>query len=441
MINSEFYVKNNKERLKHFLRDLPNLPGVYFYKDGKNEIIYIGKAKNLRKRIFSYFRDNNSIKTLVLLQNIKYIDYMLTKDEKEALLWENTLIKRFMPKFNISLKDDKTYPYLKITNEKYPRIYITRKVEDDGGKYFGPYVDVGILKDILNIIKKIFNIRKCKKSLKNKEKRPCLNYFMNRCLAPCYYDVDEKTYKEMISDIKSFINFDYKKLLKKWLEDIKIFIKNMEFEKAEILKNKIFALEKIKNKSFDIKIWQITEKDITKIQEIYNQKEEELASLENIFNLDKKVRVIAGFDISNISGKFAVGSRVVFVDGKPCKEKYRHYKIKTVPNEPNDFAMMKEVIERTLNGDDIDDIDLLLIDGGKGQLSSAMEIKEKLHKNIPIISIAKKEEIIFLENQKVPIRLDMHSNILKLIRYIRDEAHRFAVSYHTKLRNKGMIES
>ena len=164
MFKSESYIKDNRERLKSFLKNLPSFPGVYFYKDAKNEIIYIGKAKNLRKRIFSYFRDNNNIKTLVLLQNIKYIDYMLTKDEKEALLWENTLIKRFMPKFNIDLKDDKTYPYLKITNEKYPRIFITRKVEDDGGKYFGPYVDVKILKDILSIIMKIFNIKKKKKN-------------------------------------------------------------------------------------------------------------------------------------------------------------------------------------------------------------------------------------------------------------------------------------
>src|SRR5574344_1065649 len=366
MLNNNQEIKSNRERLKQFLKDLPNLPGVYFYKDAKNEIIYIGKAKNLRKRIFSYFRETNDFKTLILLQNIRYIDFMITENEETALLWENTLIKRFLPKYNIELKDDKTYPYLKITNEKYPRIFITRKLDNDDAQYFGPYVDVSTLKDILSLIKKIFPIRKCKKSLNGKEKRPCLNFFMNKCLAPCYYDIGENIYKDMINDIKAFIKFDYKKLIKKWMTEIKIYSEKMEFEKANILKNKILAINKIKNKSFDIKVWKIKKTDLDKMQEIYQSKSDELAKLENILNIPKKIKTIAGFDISNISGRYAVGSRVVFVDGKPCKEKYRKYKIKTVPTDkPNDFAMMSEVVYRTVESEDIDEIDMFLIDGGK----------------------------------------------------------------------------
>jgi excinuclease ABC subunit C len=263
---------------------------------------------------------------------------------------------------------------------------------------------------------------------------------MNKCLAPCYYDIGENIYKDMINDIKAFIKFDYKKLIKKWMTEIKIYSEKMEFEKANILKNKILAINKIKDKSFDIKVWKIKKTDLDKIQEIYQSKSDELAKLENILNIPKKIKTIAGFDISNISGRYAVGSRVVFVDGKPCKEKYRKYKIKTVPTDkPNDFAMMSEVLDRTLESEDIDEIDMFLIDGGKGQLNIASQIMKNHKKNIPIISIAKKQEIIFLENQKNGIQLEMNSEVLKLIRYIRDEAHRFAVSYHKKLRSKNFL--
>ncbi|MDR0675993.1 MAG: excinuclease ABC subunit UvrC [Elusimicrobiota bacterium] len=442
LIDNLFETQDIREKFKKFLQDIPNSPGVYFYKDVKNTIIYIGKAKNLRKRIFSYFRKANDFKTAILVPNIRYIDFMVTDTEEEALLWENTLIKRFMPRYNIDLKDDKTYPYLKITNEKYPKIYITRKIDDDDAEYFGPYVDVATLKDILFLVKKVFNIWKCRKNLTKKEKRPCLNYFMGRCLAPCYFDIDEKYYKNIINDIKDFIKFDYKKLIKRWTKDIKDYSNKMEFEKAEVLKQKILAINKLKNRSFDIKVWKIKKTDLEKIQQIYQGKKDELAKLENILSLPKKIKTIAGFDISNISGKYAVGSRVVFVDGKPCKSMYRKYKIKTVClDKPNDFAMMAEVLDRSLNASDIDKIDLILIDGGKGQLNAAVQIMRRHKKDIPIISIAKKQEIIFLENQKNGIQLEMDSEILKLIRYIRDESHRFAISYHRKLRSKNFLKT
>jgi excinuclease ABC subunit C len=424
------------ENLQKLVTNLPSKAGVYFFKDAKNTIIYIGKAKNLKIRVRSYFRKTDDFKVMTMLPNIKYIDYMITADEEEAFLWENTLIKRFHPKYNILLKDGKTYPYLKISNEKYPCIHITRKIENDGAEYFGPYVEVETLKNIIGLIKKIFLIRKCKKKLNDKkENRACLNFFMGKCLAPCFNEVNEKDYKSFIKDIKLFVKFDYTRLLKKWETEIKNLIKQQKFEKAEIVKQRIFVVNKLNN--FDIKVWEIKEADIKILQKIYEKKEDELANLENVLDIPTKIKTIAGFDISNISGKYAVGSRVVFVDGKPAKDKYRKYQIKQVPNDkPNDFAMMGELLDRTLNADDIESIDLLVIDGGKGQLNIANQIMQQHKKNIPIISIAKKQETIFLPNQQNGIQLPESSEILKLIRYIRDEAHRFAVSYHKKLRSK-----
>ena len=370
-----------------------------------------------------------------MLPNIRYIDYLVTKTEEDAFLWENTLIKRFQPKYNILLKDDKTYPYMKITNEEYPCILITRRVENDGAEYFGPYVDVNTLKDVIRLIKKIFQIRKCRKKLSNtkKEKRPCLNYFMNKCLAPCCFDIDENQYKDLTRDIKMFVKLNYKDLIDKWSKEIEELTKDLKFEKAEIVKNRILAIQKLKD--FKIKIWEISESDLQRLQQIAAAKEEEISQLENILEINKKINTIAGFDISNISGKYAVGSRVVFVNNVPDKSKYRRYKIKEVQiDKPNDFEMMRELIRRALKSEDIGKVDLLLIDGGKGHLNIACQEMERQNKNIPIISIAKKEEIIFTPNQKNGIKLDMSSESLKLIRYIRDEAHRFAVTYHRKLR-------
>ncbi len=429
------------ENIKNFLTNLPNSSGVYFFKDAKNTIIYIGKAKNLKKRVSSYFVGKKDFKVVMMVPNIRYIDFLVTDTDEEAFLWENTLIKRFSPKYNIDLKDDKTYPYLKLTTDKFPSIYITRKVENDGAEYFGPYVDVETLKWVVSLIKQIFNLRKCKKKLTGKkEKRPCLNFFMNKCLGPCCYAIKTQDSSELLKDIKKFVKCDYKNLLKKWKKEIQELSTNLNFEKAEILKQKILNLEKLQN--WNIKVWEIKKDDLEKLHQIYDKKEQELANLENIFDLPKKVKTIACFDISNISGKHAVGSRVVFVDGKPEKSMYRKYKIKyTSTEKPNDFAMMNEVIERTLKGDDIEKIDLFVIDGGKGQLNVAENLLKFYKKNISLISIAKKQEIIFLPHQKNGIRLPMNSEILKLIRHLRDEAHRFAITYHKKLRSKNSLKT
>ncbi|MCP4481795.1 MAG: excinuclease ABC subunit UvrC [bacterium] len=428
-----------KKNIEKILTTLPITSGVYFFKDNKNNIIYIGKAKNLKKRVLSYFRkEHPDFKTTVMIPHIRNIDFMQTNNEEEALLWENTLIKRFKPKYNIMLKDDKTYPYLKITNEKYPAIYATRQISDDGADYFGPYVDSGNLQQIIRLIKKIFPIRKCRKKL-IKISRPSLNYFMGKCYAPCMGDLDESTYAKIIQDIKRFIKSDYKFLKKQWKLEINTCIKKQEFEKANILKERILTIEKLEN--FDIRVWEIKETDLHKLSKVYRAREEDLANLENILNIHRKINIIAGFDISTLGGKYSVGSRVVFQDSKPKKSMYRKYRIKTVSNEKtNDFAMMQELIRRTLQADDLHKIDLFVIDGGKGQLNIAISEMDLAHKKIPILSIAKKQEILFLPKQSNGIRLEEDSEALKLIRYVRDEAHRFAITYHKNIRKKNFLE-
>ena len=427
-----------KKTIEEILKTLTNSAGVYFFKDNKNNIIYIGKAKNLKKRVSSYFqKDRLDFKTAAMLPNIRNIDFMTTASEEEALLWENTLIKRFKPKYNVLLKDDKTFPYLKITKEDFPAIYITRKVDNDGADYFGPYVDSGSLQKIVRLIKRIFPIRKCRKIL-YKKNRPCLNQHIGKCFGPCSTQPDKKKYQKMIEDVKLFIKSDYRSLKAEWERKIVEAIAKLEFEKADIFKKRLLTLEKLDN--FDIRIWEIEQSEIEKLSQIYERKDEDLANLENILNLHQKISVIAGFDISTLSGKNSVGSRVVFKDAKPWKERYRRYKIKTVSDEtPNDFAMMQELIRRTLQAEDVAEIDLFVIDGGKGQLNMALLEMKLAKKEIPILSIAKKQEILFLPGQSNGLRLADDSEALKLIRHIRDEAHRFAVTYHKKLRAKKFL--
>jgi excinuclease ABC subunit C len=429
------HMKNNiqKEKFIEKLKTLPNKPGVYFFKDNTNKIIYIGKAKSLKKRVSSYFKSEIfDYKTIALLNSIKFIDYMITESEKEAFLWEDKLIKKFMPKYNINLKDSKTYPYLKIVNCKYPYLSITRKFVEDGSAYYGPYVDVKSLRNILRFIGRLFPIRKCRKDLtKNNKHRPCLNYQMGYCLGSCVEKVNEKTYLNMIKDLKCFLGGKYKYLVKQWMREIKQLIKDLKFEEANILKKKLETLNSIEN--FDINLWRIDEKKVVEMMDSIENKDD---SLEKILNLKEPIKIIAGFDISNISGKYAVGSQVVFIDDKPAKDRYRKYKIKYTKNEPNDVAMIREIVSRCLKNPLNKDIDLFLIDGGIGQVNGAYSELQKNNINTKILGIAKKEELLYLPNTKEPIRLNRNSASLKLLMQIRDEAHRFAVKYHRQLREQ-----
>lgn len=425
--------------LTNKLNNLPELPGIYIMRDSSGKIIYVGKATSLKSRVKSYFIDTvKSLKNSLLVKTIKNIDYITTTNVKEALVLEESLIKRFQPKYNIIWKDDKRYPYIKITDEKFPFLNIVRTKKNDGKTYFGPYPDSSDMRKTLKLTQKIFGLRPCKYNLE-KRKKECLYYFIKKCQAPCIGKTSEKEYSLSISNAIMFLSGKNQKLLKLLEKKMTDAGKKMRFEEAAKLRNIIFA---IKNTLEKINIKEITLRDIL----IDADRDAYLNDLSKLLG-KKTVGRIEGFDISNISGNLSVGSMVVFTDGKPDKKKYRKFRIKTVKGLINDFAMISEVIKRRFCGTLASKTavpDLIIIDGGKGQLSSAVselkrcggfwrDSKDKIPK---IMAIAKKnEELFFSENSK-PLILSKNSLALNLIKYVRDEAHRFAISYHRLLRKK-----
>ncbi|MFC1566862.1 GIY-YIG nuclease family protein [bacterium] len=420
------------EFLHKKIKKVTKKPGVYFFKDASNNIIYIGKAKDLRNRLNSYFREQEYLKTAVMMQNVKFIDYVITDSERTALLWENKLIKKYTPKYNISLKDDKTYPFLKLVNTQFPYLLVTRKYIEDKSVYFGPYVDVRILRKLKRLIERVFLIRKCKKNLNKKIKRkPCLQYHMGMCLAPCSMEILKKDYNKIIRDVKIFLQGRYRKLIRKWKVEIKEKSNNLKFEQAEIIKKRLYTVEQFFAKN--VKLWHVGEKNIN---EFLQSAERVSDKVEDIFPEVNRIKKIAGFDISNLSGKFAVGSRVLFENGKANKDRYRRYKIKFTKESPNDVLMMREVIRRAARNKESGDIDLYLIDGGKGQVNAAQDELAKIGNRTLVIGLAKKNEWLFKPGAREPIILDKNSSVLKLFQRIRDEAHRFAITYHKKLRRK-----
>ncbi|MFH1715240.1 MAG: excinuclease ABC subunit UvrC [Elusimicrobiota bacterium] len=420
------------EYLRQQLSNVPKKPGVYFFKDNTNKIIYIGKSKSLRSRLLSYFRETDYIKTMVMMANVRYIEFMATHGEREALLWEDKLIKKFRPKYNIDLKDSKTYPYLKLVNNPYPYLEITRKFVKDGSVYFGPYVDAGLLRRVKKLAEKLFLIRKCGKDITGRKyARPCLHGQMGRCLAPCVNQIDTKEYAKIVKDVKAFVSGRCASVVKKWKSQIKEYCKDLRFEEADIIKKNVEILDTLTR--HDIRLWEINEGIINDMIKSVKNVEQ---GIDVVLGIAHTVHNIAGFDISNISGNYAVGSRVFFTDGKPNKDRYRKYKIRFTKETPNDVAMMREIIKRCIAGKDSDDIDLYLIDGGKGQVNAAYDEMNKYGKIVPVIGIAKKNEWLFKPGFNAPIILSKESGVLKLLQRVRDEAHRFAVAYHRKLRDK-----
>lgn len=535
--------------------NLPQKPGVYIMHDDNDEVIYVGKAKKLKNRVQSYFKDEDKLdrpKTQVLMKHFSYLEYILTNTEKEALILEANLIKKYSPRYNISLKDGKQYPYIKITHEEYPRIFITRTIKNDKASYYGPYTDVTNARGFIDFINKNFQIRTCKHM-----DGPCLNYQIKQCSGPCINKISQKEYNKNIRRVKLLLQGKYKTILKKLERDMRRYSKNMEFEKAALVRDQIntitVTLEKQNiqpnqdvdqdiigidsngreaavvilsvrngktNKKDDLILKQVegfTDKEIRTefIKQYYstapiperiileddiedkiiikewldekkgskvkikiaedghyvtlikiakknahislteNTKQEEnpLLTLEQYLNLPRLPYHIEAFDISNISGIHAVASMVVFENGKPAKQMYRKFKMKT-PG-PNDFAMMREVLTRRYshispdyNGfDDKDDSinirpDLVLIDGGKGQLGMAVEVFKELNiTDVPLIGLAKKFEEVYIPYQSEPIILPRQSTALHLLQYVRDESHRFAITYHRKLRKKAFTKS
>lgn len=534
------------------IREFPEEPGVYLMKKD-NEIIYVGKAKNLKKRVSSYFnREHDDNKTKELVKKVEKIEYIICNSEIDALILENNLIKKYQPKYNILLKDEKTYPYVRISKEIFPKIGIirtTKSFEDKNANYFGPYPQ-GIY-GWMKVLKKTFPIRDCNRDMNKKYDRPCLKYHMKLCLGPCVYKNIEKEYNETLKELREFLRGDVKGVIKFYREKMEEAVENMEFEKAILYRDKIRDLDKLKqnqvselgkNLDEDIFVYKLEnlrlficiltiregkivgklsfnqeidvlykeelfinivtdfyskhplptnlvfqeeleknhdiiekwielksektvklffpkiksrkkellemallnlEKDMEKY---YNSKkvvEEALINLYKTLNLGKYPRRIECFDISNIQGADAVASMSVAIDGKNKNSEYRKFKIKT-KSTPDDFEMMREVMTRRFGKlDEKDYPDLLLIDGGKGQLNACGEILYNLglYGKIDLISIAKREEEIFKLGEGEPYIFSKREETLKILQRLRDEAHRFGITYHRKLRSKRVISS
>jgi excinuclease ABC subunit C len=409
--------------LKAKVKSLPALPGVYMMKDRDGVVLYVGKAGNLRKRVSSYFYPNRRMNERIdrLVSLIEDVEYMVTSTEAEALIYENSLIKQLEPKYNVALRDDKSYPMLKLTvNEKFPRIFITRRKQDDGAIYYGPYANAKLLKEAILILRQIFPLRTCAKMPKN----VCLNYHIKQCVAPCAGKVTDEEYAGIVLELKLFLEGKRTELLKLLTQKMTAASRKEEFEQAAHLRARIEALSTIGHDS-------VSYKPLGQIEE-----------LRTVLGIEKPLEIIEGFDVSNIMGKEAVGSMVHFFKGRPKKNEYRKFKISTVSGV-DDYAMMREIVGRRysrLLQEKKAMPDLILIDGGKGHLAAAVGELEKLGlSGIPTIGIAKEFEHIFVKDKKDPLILPKESKALDLLQRVRDEAHRFAISYHRVLRSKKFL--
>ncbi len=552
------------EALLETIKLVPTQPGCYLYYDKDGEIIYVGKAKNLKRRVYSYFhKQHESPKTNILVSQIEKLEYIITDSEVEALILESHLIKKHKPKYNILLKDDKKYPYFLITDEDFPRIQVVRKknLNPDKGRFYGPYTDVGAMYATLDFLKRLFPLKQCKTP--KFSNRPCLYYHIGKCLAPCQGKVTPEEYQKLIQQVELFLSGKQSELLKQIQVQMQKYAETEQFEKAAKMRDSYLDLQKtlerqkvvyentklnediiavlyedgilaivimmiregrlIDKKDFtyfvdnvdkteyfetffrdyysglklefpdriiskdleeigDKELYQdwlkiLSGKKVTinygngKYKELYelavknatnlleNAKLKKMAQIRDDFNevgsyLAEKLHLtnfpnrIECYDISHIQGTNTVASMVVFQNGLPKKTAYRKFKIKSTEGKPDDFLSMKEVLSRRLSrlGEPKwEKPDLIIIDGGKGQLSSVMQIVEdmgiKVGKGgIDFVSLAKREEEVFLPHQSESILLPRDSNALYLIQRIRDEAHRFAITFHRDLRSKKFKE-
>jgi excinuclease ABC subunit C len=535
------------------LKTLPNQPGVYQYYDKDGGILYIGKAKNLKKRVSSYFTKNHDYgKTKVLVKKIASVKHIVVTSETDALLLENNLIKKYQPRYNVMLKDDKTYPWICIKKESFPRVFLTRNVIRDGSEYFGPYTSVRTAKALLSLIKELYPLRTCaydlsNKNIENKKYKVCLEYHIKNCKGACESLQLETDYIEDIKEIKNIIKGNFKDSLLKFNSLMLKFAANTEFEEAQKIKEKIDLLSnyqakstvvnptitnvdifsiisdesfayvnffKVNNgaiiqshtaeikKKLDEDDKQLLELAVIEIRQRFNSQSKEIytpfninvgdavkitvpklgdkkrivdlslrnakyyrqerfkqikivdpdrhtkrimAQMQKDLRLSVEPRHIECFDNSNIQGTNPVGSCVVFKNGKPSKKDYRKFNIKTVEG-PDDFGSMVEVVHRRYKrlleeGEELPQ--LIIIDGGKGQLSSALKSLDVLglRKKIAIIGIAKRLEEIFYPEDPIPLYLDKKSETLKIIQQLRNEAHRFAIAFHRNKRSKSAIQT
>ncbi|RAW03343.1 excinuclease ABC subunit UvrC [Pseudochryseolinea flava] len=542
-----------QDRLREDVARLPESPGIYRFYDDNDTLIYVGKAKSIRKRVTSYFSKSTGVnrKTLKLVSEIRRIDYTVTNTEFDSLLLENNFIKQNQPKYNILLKDDKTFPYICILKERFPRIIYTRNYNPSQGDYFGPYSSVVAMKNVLELVRKLYNIRTCslllsEQNVEQKKFKVCLEYHIGNCKGPCEGLIDEKTYLDEIEDARYILKGNISIVYSHFNNQMKEAAAAMEFERAQKYKDKLDTLERFQSKSLvvnkdltDIDVFTISSEEsyayvnylqikegsiifskTLELKKKLDEPDEELLSFtafelreqikgsnktilsnipitiledgventipkigdkkklidlsiknalelrkekvilregkrsrqkEILLQLQKDMKlpsipmVIECFDNSNFQGTTPVASMVRFVDGKPDKKGYRHFNIKTVEG-PNDFASMKEIVGRRykrLQEEAIALPDLILVDGGKGQLSSAVEALKELniYGSVPIAGIAKRLEEIYYPDDPVPLHMNKKSPGLMLLQQIRDEAHRFAITFHRQKRSKKQLTS
>ncbi len=553
-------MKNQPANIVEQLSKTPSDPGVYLMQNENNQVLYVGKAKHLKNRIRSYFNSSSNLSPKIqqLVHNIERFEYIVTETETEALILENNLIKQLKPYYNDRLKDDKTYPFIKVTlQEKFPKVLFTRNIKNDGSKYFGPFTSARSVRTTMNLLKRLFPYRSCTKTITGKDDRPCLDFHINRCVGPCIGASTKDDYNEIINHVILFLEGDKKEIIRQLKTAMKKSSINLEYEKAANYRDQILSIEQInekqrmfnadksykdiigiylsnneaaiqvlhirngnmvgrnhflmesimdnkenviarefieqyysfyheipseiivqteldtereiteawlkskKNKSVKITIPKRGDKKkllnlaIQNAKEQYNNKfvgekiqlehtKNTLLEIEESLGLNKIPKRIECYDISNIQGTNPVGSMTVFIDGEPEKSHYRKFKIAHVEGI-NDYSMMKEVLSRRLKNlsdpkkpDWNNKPDLIVIDGGKGHLNASLQtlLELGLYPEINICSLAKKKEEIFVPEQAESIILPRNSTALHLFQYIRDEAHRFAITFHRSLRNK-----
>jgi len=420
-------------KVEEKLKTVPDQPGVYLFKSSDGKILYVGKAVSLRKRVLSYFPATTASagrqpgrpltsKLMQLVEQTADIEWILTGSEAEALLYEAGLIKEKQPKYNVLFRDDKSYPYLKITvEEPFPRLFIGRGTGETGIKTIGPFANAGLLRQAFDAIRGVIPFRTCRVM----PKRACLDYHLGLCQAPCEGKISQAEYRENLSRVFRLMEGKKEQVIEELRGKMKQASAARRYEDAAKVRDQMVSLSQLAARPRRFIPAQA------------------LPDLQSVLQLPRLPRRIAGFDVSNIFGREAVGSMVTFVDGRPFKDGYRRFKIKTVAGI-DDYAMMREIVQRGLTprGQTPSGLpDFILIDGGRGHLNAALEVLRELRLDLPIAGIAKEYETLFLPGRTEPIVLPPESRALQLAQRVRDEAHRFAIGYHRLLRGKDALTS
>ena len=434
------------ETIRKRIKDFPTGPGLYFMKASADKVLYIGKAKNLRSRVASYFQPgadpaaSRGPKIAEMLEKVETVDFLETPNEVEAVLTEARLIKDIRPPYNTDLVDDKTFPYLEITTgEDFPGVYITRTPRPRGSRLFGPFAGAKDLRAVLVVLQKIFKFRTCTLNIRQDDPRrrffrPCILYSIRQCTAPCAAKIEKPEYSRIIRDLIKFLRSKRSVVLRQLRKQMAEASGALEYEKAAMFRDRIRLIEALDRRG--------TPDENVQPEVFAADPTDALVQLRELLESSDPVRIIEGVDVANIAGAEAVGSLVKFIDGRPFRSGYRRFKIKTVRGI-DDYAMIAEVVKRrykyALRGEELWP-DLILIDGGLGHLRAAeLALKELNAPPVRIASIAKREEDIYLQEQTTPLKLGAHSPVRKLLQYVRDEAHRFAQHYHHILRSKKML--